>query len=40
MKKRNLQKLTIDELIERFAAISIEQDRALLYSEIAKYNRL
>jgi hypothetical protein len=40
MKKLNLQKLTIDELIERFTAIAIEQDRALLYSEIAKYNRL
>jgi uncharacterized protein DUF2019 len=34
------KKMTVDELIQRFAAIAIEQDRALLYSEIAKYNRL
>lgn len=40
MKRPNLQKMTIDELIKRFAAIAIEQDRALLYSEIVKYNRL
>lgn len=40
MKRVDPEKATIDELVERFAAIAIEQDRALLYSEIAKYNRL
>ncbi|MGE3155944.1 MAG: DUF2019 domain-containing protein [Xanthobacteraceae bacterium] len=40
MKRLNPEKMTIDELVERFATIAIEQDRALLYSEIAEYNRL
>jgi hypothetical protein len=40
MKRFDASKATIDALVERFTAIAIEQDRALLYSEIKKYNRL
>ena len=40
MKRSNLETMTTEQLVERFTAIAIEQDRALLYSEIAKYNQL
>ena len=40
MKQMKLEEMTIPQLVERFAAIAVDQDRALLYSEIAKYNRL
>ncbi|EKF20757.1 DUF2019 domain-containing protein [Nitratireductor pacificus] len=33
-------KLTTEELVDRFAAIGIAQDEALLDNEIAKFNRL
>jgi hypothetical protein len=33
-------KMSIEELIARFASIALKQDRALLHSETAKYNRL
>jgi hypothetical protein len=36
----NFDRMTVDQLVERFVAIAVEQDRALLYSEIAKYNKL
>jgi len=32
--------MTSDQLVDRFAAICIGQDQALLYSDIAKFNRL
>ena len=40
MKRIKLEEMNDDQLADRFSAIAIEQDRALLYSEIAKYNRL
>ena len=35
-----LEKLTVDQLVERFAEIGVEQDEALLYDEHKKFNRL
>jgi hypothetical protein len=32
--------MTLDELVERFTKISLEQDDALLGSEISRFNRL
>jgi hypothetical protein len=32
--------MTVPELVERFAAIALEQDEALRMNEIAKFNRL
>ena len=40
MKRLKLESLTNDELVKRFADICVAQDVALLYSDIAKYNRL
>lgn len=40
MKPVRLEKLTVDQLVERFAEIGIAQDQALLYDEIGKFNRL
>jgi ParB-like chromosome segregation protein Spo0J len=40
MKRLKLEEMSDGQLADRFTAIAIEQDRALLYSEIAKYNRL
>lgn len=40
MKKNDLQGSSEVELVERFAAIGIEQDDALLHGEISKFNRL
>ncbi|MGB6535054.1 MAG: DUF2019 domain-containing protein [Xanthobacteraceae bacterium] len=40
MMESNLVDLTTEELINRFAVIGVEQDQALLYDEIAKFNRL
>lgn len=40
MKRSSLGQLTVNQLVERFAEIGVEQDQALLYDEIAKYNRL
>ena len=40
MKRVTLEVMTVDQLVDRFTAIAIDQDRALLYSEIEKYNRL
>lgn len=39
-KKAELEKLTIQELVGRFAEISIQQDEAEQHSKIPKYNRL
>lgn len=40
MKSINLSDLSVAELIERFTAICIEQNKALFEDEIAKFNRL
>ena len=40
MKRARLQELTVGQLVERFTAIALEQDEALLMDEIAKFNRL
>ena len=40
MIKSKLPKLNTNSLVDRFAKIAIGQDRALLYSELAEYNRL
>jgi hypothetical protein len=38
VKKPSLDKLTVTELVDRFAAICVEQDKALFEDEIAKFN--
>jgi hypothetical protein len=40
MKRSGLGELTTEELVDRFAAIGVEQDQALLRNEIGKFNRL
>ncbi len=40
MKPVAFEKLTIDQLVDRFAEIGIAQDQALLYDEHKKFNRL
>jgi hypothetical protein len=40
MRGTNLQGMTVDQLVERFSSISLEQDRALRVGTIAKVNRL
>jgi hypothetical protein len=40
MKPVVLEKLTVDQLVERFVAIGVAQDQALLYDEHKKFNRL
>jgi uncharacterized protein DUF2019 len=40
MKRAKVQDMTVDQLVERFTAIALDQDRALLRNEYAKFNRL
>jgi Domain of unknown function (DUF2019) len=40
VKRVNLKELTVEQLVERFVAIGLAQDEAILYNEIAKFNRL
>lgn len=40
MKHINEKLLTVNELVERFVAIAIEQDKAIFSEETTKYNRL
>jgi hypothetical protein len=40
MKRLNLETATVSQLIEHFAEICLDQAQALLYSDIAKFNRL
>lgn len=40
MKRANLAEMTISQLVDRFTALALEQYKAELYDEIAKYNRL
>jgi hypothetical protein len=40
VERENLAMLTADELVDRFAAVCVQQNKALLEDEIAKFNRL
>jgi hypothetical protein len=40
MKPRQLPGMTVDQLVDRFTAIALDQDKALLRREHAKFNRL
>ena len=40
MKQVGLQHMTVDQLVERFTAIALAQDEALLGNEYAEFNRL
>jgi len=40
MKRFRLENMTPQQLVERFVEITVAQDRALLYSEIERYNQL
>lgn len=40
MKRVSLERITVDELVQRFASLALEQDDALLDSNISKVNRL
>lgn len=40
MKRTSLTEMTVEQLVERFANICVEQDRALLRREISNFNRL
>jgi len=40
MKRLSLDKMTVAELVERFAAVCIEQNTALFEDDISKFNRL
>ena len=40
MTQAKLKDLTVVQLVERFAAMGVEQDKALLYDEYAKFNRI
>ena len=40
MKQTNLQDMTVGQLVNRFTAIGLDQDKALLRNEHAKFNRL
>ncbi|MGB6175503.1 MAG: DUF2019 domain-containing protein [Methylocella sp.] len=38
--KQTLEGLTVDQLVDRFAAIGVAQDQALLYDQHIKFRRL
>lgn len=40
MTRAKLQKMTVQQLVDRFETIALEQGTALLYDEIGQYNRL
>jgi len=40
MTKSALQRMAVDELVQQFAALALEQDDALLGNDIAQVNRL
>jgi Domain of unknown function (DUF2019) len=40
MKQVRPQRLTVDELVQRFASLALKQDVALLENDISKVNRL
>jgi hypothetical protein len=40
MKRVHLHDMTVDQLLDRYTAIGVDQDKALVTSEHAKFNRL
>jgi hypothetical protein len=40
MKQQNLKDMSVDQLVEHFTSITLEQDKALRTSNHTKYNRL
>ena len=40
MKQTALQDMTVDQLVERFTAFALDQDKALLRNDHARFNRL
>lgn len=40
MKRAILQDIAVEELVERFVEIALQQDQALLFDEYGQYNRL
>ncbi len=40
MRRSNVHAMTVDQLVDRFVAIALEQDKALFHDEIAKFNKL
>ena len=40
MRRFNVKTMSVNELVERFVAIALDQDRALFNDEIAKCNKL
>ena len=40
MKSGGMQKLTDQQLVDRFVHIALAQDEAIIQDEIARYNRL
>ena len=40
MSATKLRDMTNDQLVERFVEIAVEQEKALLRDEIAKFNKL
>jgi hypothetical protein len=40
MKQAKVQDMTVDQLVERFTGIALDQDKALLRNEYTKFNRL
>ena len=40
MKQMKLEEMTVDQLVERFVEIGLDQDRALLENDVGGFNRL
>jgi acetolactate synthase small subunit len=40
MKRTNLRDTSVDQLVERFIVITLDQDKAIAVDDTAKYNRL
>jgi hypothetical protein len=40
MRQSNAHSMTVDQLVERFVSIALDQDKALFADEISKFNRL
>lgn len=40
MTRFNVKNMTVNELVERFVAIALDQDKALFHDEIAIFNKL
>jgi hypothetical protein len=40
MKRAKLRDMAVDQLVERFIAIALDQDKAIVMDETAKFNRV